>query len=389
MSPDLVKLGLSLFLWGIGEGMFWFFQPLYLEQLGADPIAIGTILGGLAVSMTVAHIPAGYLADRFGRRPVIWAAWRVGMVAAWVMALAQTLPLFIAGLIAYGLTAFVMAPMNSYVTAARGKLSTARVITLTSTAYNLGAIIGPVTGGLIAERAGIRTIYFVAASLFVVSNIAVLFLRKQPTETALPEDENNRMRFQWRYLGFMGIVFLAIFSTYLPQPLSSNFLQNERLLDYSDIGQLGSISSMGVVFFNLILGQLDARLGFLLGQMAVAAFAFLLWRGSNLVWFQIGYFLMGGYRTTRSLAMAQVRELIPSSVMGLAYGMTETVIALATIAAPVFAGYLYAAQPVRIYIGGFFFIIVSMVVSVLFLRRTNDRKEGVEAVEQKSVIGDQ
>ncbi|RPI80475.1 MAG: MFS transporter [Chloroflexi bacterium] len=386
MNPNLAVLGLSLFLWGIGEGMFWFFQPLYLEELGADPIAIGTILGGLAVAMTVAHIPAGYLADRFGRRPIIWAAWRVGLVSAWVMALSQTLPIFITGLIAYGLTAFVMAPMNSYATAARGKLSTARVITLTSTAFNLGAIIGPITGGVIAERAGIRTIYFVAASLFVVSNIAVLFLRKQPVETRLHEDENKRFRFQWRYLGFMGIVFLTIFSTYLPQPLSSNFLQNERNLDYGDIGQLGSISSMGVVFFNLILGHLDARIGFLLGQIAVAGFAFLLWRGNGLIWFQIGYFLMGGFRTTRSLAMAQVRDLIPPSVMGLAYGMTETVSALATIVAPVVAGYLYTAEPVNIYIGGFFCILISLIVSVGYLRRTDERRLRSEPSNQKSEV---
>ena len=44
----------SMMVWGIGEGMFYIFQPLYLQQFGADPLMIGGILGGLGLAMTVA-----------------------------------------------------------------------------------------------------------------------------------------------------------------------------------------------------------------------------------------------------------------------------------------------------------------------------------------------
>ncbi len=76
--------------------------------------------------MMVAHIPAGYLADRIGRKPLLVAAWVAGLLAAWIMALARTLPVFVTGMLFYGFTAFVSAPMNSYVTSARGKLSPVR-----------------------------------------------------------------------------------------------------------------------------------------------------------------------------------------------------------------------------------------------------------------------
>jgi hypothetical protein len=36
MTRDLILVALSRFPWGLGEGMF-FFQPIYLRQLGADP----------------------------------------------------------------------------------------------------------------------------------------------------------------------------------------------------------------------------------------------------------------------------------------------------------------------------------------------------------------
>ena len=39
----------------------------------------------------------------------------------------------------------------------------------------------------------------------------------------------------------------------------------------------------------------------------------------------LAFFLLGGYKTARTLGMAQVRELVPSAKMGLAYGVAETV----------------------------------------------------------------
>jgi hypothetical protein len=60
MTPDLLLIGLSLLTWGLGEGAFFIFQPIYLQELGADPVQIG-LLGG-RVAMTVAtfrRLPCG------------------------------------------------------------------------------------------------------------------------------------------------------------------------------------------------------------------------------------------------------------------------------------------------------------------------------------------
>ena len=147
MSVDLILLFVSLFTWGIGEGLFIYFQPIYLQQLGASTMTIATVFSGFGLAMMLAHIPAGYLADRIGRKPVIIAAWTSGLIASWVMAMARTLPAFIVGMLLYGLTAFVSAPLNSYVTSARGKLTPARAMTLMSASFNLGAVLGPISGG--------------------------------------------------------------------------------------------------------------------------------------------------------------------------------------------------------------------------------------------------
>lgn len=373
MNINLILVAISLFTWGIGEGLFFYFQPIYLQQLGADPISIGTILGGLGLMMTISHIPAGYLADRYGRKPIMLAAWVMGVIATWIMALANGLSVFVVGLLIYGTTLFVSSPLNSYVTVARGRWSVGRALTIISASFNFGVIIGPWLGGQIAEQIGLRQTYFIAAWIFMASTIIILFIRPQPIEPRVNEPLGNNWLINKHYLVYMGVVFLATFAMYLPQPLSPNFLENQRDLSLGQIGQLYSISSIGVVVLNLALGQLSAQLGFLLSQVAVMMFSLFLWRGTDLPWLMLGYFLLGGYKTARLFATAQVRNLVHQARMGLAYGLTETISSTTMILSPILAGYLYTRNPLSIFSIAAILILLSLIASTIFLLKPGKR----------------
>ena len=369
MSVDLVLLFVSLFTWGIGEGMFIYFQPIYLQQLGANTMTIATVLSAFGLAMMVAHIPAGYLADRIGRKPLVAAAWISGLLATWVMALARSLPFFVVGVLLYGLTAFVSAPMNSYITAARGKLSAVRAMTLASAAFNFGAVMGPWAGGLIGDRLGLRTVYFISACIFIVSTAIMLFIRSQPREIHDPAAPPANLFKNFRFMAFLGIVFVVMFSLYLPQPLASKFLQNIRGLSLGSIGLLGSTASLGNAVLALLLGQFAARSGFLLAQLSVAAFSLLLWKGTGMPWYALGYFLLGGYRACRSLIYAQIRPLVHEAQMGLAYGMAETFSSMAMMLSPLLAGLLYTRDPVIVYPISLGLVGMGLVISAFFIPR--------------------
>jgi len=349
MNVDLILLSVSLLTWGFGEGMFIYFQPLYLQQLGANTMTIALVFSFFGLAMMLAHIPAGYLADKIGRKPMLVAAWVAGVVAAWLMALARDLPVFVAGMLFYGFTAFVAAPMNSYITSARGRLSAVRAMTFVSAAYNFGAILGPITGGWIGHRYGLQMIYVVSACVFIPSTIMLLFLRGQAREVHDPEAPPASLWRNTRLLGFLGIILLAMFVMYLPQPLTPRFLQNERGLSVESIGLLGSVGSLGNSLAALLVGQFAARTGFLLIQLTVAVFSLLLWKGLGLPWYILGYFLLGGYRSARSVIYAQIRPLIHPAQMGLAYGIAETFSSLGVMLAPLLAGLLYTQDPARVY----------------------------------------
>jgi len=380
MIRDLILLAVALFTWGVAESMFLFFQPIYLKELGADPIRIGVILGGFGLMMISSHIPAGYLADRVGRKPVIVSAWVMGLVTAWIMALADSLPVFIIGMFLYGLTMFVISPLNSYVTAARGKLSVGRAITLISASYNLGAVIGPLLGGRVGEQFGLRQNYIFAGFLIMVSTLVVLFLRPQPVERVSHADTSNDWLRTSPYWYYVGAIFLAAFAMYLAQPLAPNFLAEQRSLSLEQIGLLYSATSLGVVLLNLILGSFPARTGFLIGQAAVGVYALILWQAVGLPWYILGFLLLGGYKAARNLGIAQVRELVPQAKIGFAYGLTETVSGTATVLAPLLAGYLYTQQPTWMFALSAGLIGISLLVSARFSPAQQTTPEQISSV---------
>jgi len=347
MNRNLLLVALSLFTWGAGEGLFIYFQPLYLQQWGADPVMIGGIFGAMGIAMAVSQIPAGYLSDRYGARSLMWASWLLGTTSAWMMALAKTLPVFVVGLILYGLTSFVMAPMNSYITKVRGNWSVGRALTFCSGLYNLGAVLGPVTGGFIADRLGLRTVYLIAAVIFVISTLIILFASKNPEPHHADQESSNNMGLlkNSRFLMFLGITLVTMFALYLPQPFTPNFLQNQQGFSLTTIGLFGAIGSLGNAFATLALGSLRPIVGFLVGQAWVLLFSIIYLSADLPFWFGFGYFFIGGYRLCRSMVLAIARTLVHPRQTGLAYGMVETMNAIAIVVAPVLAGILYRRNP--------------------------------------------
>jgi len=364
MTRDFKYVVISLFTWGFGEGMFMYFQPLYLEELGASPLSIGAILGIVGVTMTVVHIPAGYLADRIGRRKLVWAGWLTGILTTGIMAAASSLAVFSIGIILYAVTLFVLAPLNSYVTAARGNLSVKRAMTTTAAAFSLGAVLGPLAGGWIAGNLGLRSIYFFAFGVFIISGTLILQIKSQTPEKDLDNPPGELLKNR-NFLILMPLIFMVFFAMFFPQPLAPIFLKNQRAISLQTIGVLGSITSIGNVLLNLIFGYLPTQIGLVLGQIFVGMFAALIWQTTQMPLLVAAYFLYGGYRATRSLLIAQVEKIVKKANLGLAYGITETVSGLALAAAPPLAGILYSKNPELIFSTTLLLLIPSLLFTIL------------------------
>ncbi len=357
MNRDLLLMTLSLLAWGVGDGLFYHFQPLYLAQLGASPQGIGRVLGVAGALMTVVHLPVGRLVDRWGPHRLLAAGWMVGTLGAVAMAAARTLPLFVVGLWLYHAALFVMVPLQAYLSLVRGRLSLTRVLTLTSAAFNLGTVLGPWLGGRIAALWGLPRVYALAAALFTLSTALVLRTRPHPWNDGKHASAAARASLSqalrqlpgpvWAWVLWILVVFVLVT---VPQPLLPNFLTTHRGVSLPRIGELGTLYALGATASNALLGGLSARWGLSLALAGQVAAAGMVWWGQGMNAYRAAYFLFGGLRATRPLAHAQAQALAPAGQRGLTYGLIETVVGLSlTVAAPL-AGWLYAQQPALLFL---------------------------------------
>lgn len=369
---DLVPIAAAMFFWGLGEGLFIFFLPLTLQRWDASTVLIGAILSLIGVLMALVQVPSGLLSDRFGPRPLILAGMGLGIVSAQMMALARSLPLFAAALLAYCATCFINPPMNSVVTRLRGHWSVQRAMTFIGAAATIGGISGPVIGGKIADTFGLAVVFQYSAVLFLVAAGVFLLSRSAgvqpiPAEAEAAQPRINPLR-NPRFLGLLAIVLVTIIFLSVPQQLSSLYLQDLQHVTTQQIGLMGTLSGIVTALMMLALGNLNPSLGMFLGQLMMAGFAVLMWRGSGLVAFFVGYSLVGGYRLYHVMALAYSRSLVVEGNVGLAFGLVETGNALAMIVAPMLAGLLYDANPYAVYTVSLAALALMMVLNALFMR---------------------
>lgn len=346
LSRDNKLFAFSLLLWGFGEGLFLYIEPLYLKELGADPVTIGTALSIAYLAMTITHIPAGYLADRVGRRVLIVVGFGLGAVAALVMYFARDLWVFVAALAAYSFTGFVIAPINAYVAEARGTQSIQRAMTLVFAGFWAGTIFSPALGGWVGEQFGLRNVYLIAFFAFTLSTGVIFFTRSQPIVPAAAGAARYAALFRNRsFMGYLALAFCALLAMQIGVPFMPNFVEEVRGFDVGVIGVLGSINSIATVIFNATLGHRSPRGAFLAGQVMIGfSMALLLmvagWPGAALA-----YALRPGSQLAHTMTAAQAGQLVNAAESGLAYGIAETAIGLAAILGPLFAGPLYDFNP--------------------------------------------
>jgi len=324
--------------------------------------------------MAVVQVPAGYISDRFGTRPLIFAALLLGIASAIVMAAARSLPVFVAGLLAYACTSFISAPMNSYVTSLRGSWTVQRAVTFRAAAFQVGAIVGPILGGWIANTAGLSIVFRYSAGLFLASTL-VMSLARRPIVLEHQEASIHLVSpiANPRFLGLLAVVFFTIIAISVPQQLTSLYLQNVHHISIQQIGTMGTIASIGTAIIMFSLGNLRVSTGMLIGQLLLAGFALLMWRGQSAIAYFVGYFFVGGYQLYRSMALAFSRSLVKVGDTGLAYGLVETGNALAVVVAPLAAGFLYNYRPEAVYIASLGALVITVGLNrLLFHEKRNE-----------------
>jgi hypothetical protein len=143
-----------------------------------------------------------------------------------------------------------------------------------------------------------------------------------------------------------------------------------RGLSLSETGIIFTAGALGNSMMAILLSRVPPRRGFLIAQALVILFSLFIWKGTSLPFYVLGYFLLGGFRAGRPMALAQARELVHDSQMGVTYGIMETVNSVIFILTPPLAGILFERDPMIVYPLSIGLIAASIAVSYYFSPRS-------------------
>jgi MFS family permease len=128
--------------------------------------------GIFTVAMTAGRIAGVPLLDRFGRVPVLRAAAGAALVGLAVVILVPSIPLAIAGVVAWGLGASLGFPVGMSAAADDPGRAAARVSAVATIAY-CAFLIGPPLIGAVSHRIGILNALWIVFALTVMATLAI------------------------------------------------------------------------------------------------------------------------------------------------------------------------------------------------------------------------
>ncbi len=343
----------SYALWGVGEGLWMFIQPLYAKSLGATPDQAGFMIGLWGLGRLLFILPSGILADRFGARRLMLPGWYLGLTGVAIMALAPDWRWAAPGFLVYGFSAAATSVTNLYITQSarydptrREGLPLQAVLTLMWAVYSLGLVVTPAIGGWIGEQFSLRTVYLISTFWFVPSTLAIMRTRPYPTPEPPPDGYDYGGLLRRRAItGPLIVLTLGFVAILTGQTLSSQYLEEARGFSRGAIGVFGSLSALGTAVFSVLLGQLTSWRAFFSSLLLVlVSFALLMITGSTVV-VALATFLLGAHYAARPLAASVIGERVPAHQHGIAYALVDAMAGLATLIGTNAAGRLYTANP--------------------------------------------
>jgi len=390
LGPAAQRLSLSLFLWGVGEGLWAYLRPLYITQLGADSAGVGLILAIYGLAPMLVMLPAGRLSDLFGPRGLMIGAWWIGTVGQVGLAFAPEWHWLAPGVFLLAGSAAGVPAMNAYVALdATRRLGVAeasrRMQTLLSRVmaiYVAGTIVSPLVGGWLAERLGLRVVLLMSAGWFLMSTLLVHTL--PPIKPLAPPPDkrpspDERPAAWWRMsadqLRVFGVLLLVYLCFSLGYSLVPSYMEDVRQLPVATIGGLGSATALGGTIWLLVLGRRSSRQALVIAAgMLIAAWTGLLLIPGGAVEAPalVGvYFLLGVYSGARSLSLTVVGEHTDPDRRGTSFGLIETMFGIGTFVGPWLAGRLYGLDPRLPF--GLARVAASLLMPVIWLALTSPR----------------
>jgi MFS family permease len=364
-------------LTGIGIGFFIPILPLFIRSRGGGALLVGLVFAGGVVGRALAQYPGGWLADRFGRKPVI-----VGSLLVYALLFPlYLLPLPIAFLV--GLRMVHACAAGAYLPAAAAMIGDlggqrkARAYGMLRSSDMLGMVLGPVVGGLVAGF-DLGAVFWVGTAFCLLATGMMLFLPAvHGRRGAAARRTTERAPFElgrvlWRLAPFLALAMPLqwAFGTY--DTVWSLFLTS-RGATYFEVGISFAAYGIPILFLGGLAGTVVDRFGrFRSAVASVLAFAVFLFiyplLRSVAVLILLGV-VEGTFTLPSSPALLTgVSEAAPPGGQGRTQGAFQTASYGAEAVGALVAGGLYGLAPAAAFWSGAALIVLGSVAAVALRR---------------------
>jgi len=170
------------------------FQPFYVQELGVTDLEqvefwSGLLFAAQAIPMAIFAPIWGSLSDRYGRKLMVERAMFGGAVVLAAMGLVQNVQQLVVLRVIQGALTGTVAAATSLVASSTPRERSGYALGLLQMAVWVGASVGPMIGGIVADTWGYRATFWVTGALLLIGGLTVWrFVREDfvppPRDTA-------------------------------------------------------------------------------------------------------------------------------------------------------------------------------------------------------------
>jgi MFS transporter, DHA1 family, multidrug resistance protein len=387
----LFILMLNLFIALLGQGMVIPILPEYLKQFNAAGTAAGYLVAAFGAAQFLFSPIGGQLSDRWGRKKMIMTGLFLTVLSDLMFAVSTSLTLLYMARFIGGIGLGLMVPSNmAYVADITTAETRAKGMGYLGASMNLGMVLGPGLGGIIAEL-GIRVPYFFAAGLGLLATLLTIFMpetltrekRQSAFKAAHREPIGNQIANSFRasYFRSLLLIFVITFGLVNYETVYALFVEQKYNFDAAKISIIITIGAIiGIIVQVWLLDHFIKRIGemkLIRLSLVITAIALLL----MLIKINLGYLLVVSalFFAFNAFLRPTVSTLIANAAgdrQGYASGLNTTYTSLGNILGPLLAGTLFDKHMNIPYIFGAVILLASLSLTLNIQKSEKGRIPG-------------
>ena len=334
-AEKLLILCGATFLVMAGQGVVGPVLPLYARDFGVSATMVGLTLTVFALARLILNIPAGLIADRFGRRVLLIGGPILTSIGMFGSGFAGDIwSLLIWRFVAGAGSAFFMSGALIYLIDIAPPDLRARYVATNQWALSVGVALGPGLGGLVAERWGLAAPFHLVGVIALFAAVYAVFRLPETRRSSSPELKDESPAREAARIArsgpFLAIAFVTgtIFMTRAGTRATLVPLHADETLAWGpgELGLVFTVTGVMTLFTLWPATWATENIGrasvILFSAMTAALGTFVIGSSSTPMWFVLGNVILTlGTGTAGPAPAAFVADLFPERMRGLGVGL--------------------------------------------------------------------